>query len=158
MKLNLGCGQDFRINYTNIDKHPVDTKYVQYGDFTNLNLCGISDNSVEEMVCVDGLSYIPNQKIVEVLTNWVTKMAPDGELFIQTFDGSVLGNMMGYSQVGLEQSNEFIYGNPQDKEPRRALYTLPYIESILKNLKLTTVEKGISSVNFYIRAKKLVTK
>ena len=56
VKINLGCGKDIRLGYTNIDI--LGGENVTRGDVRNLDTCGIADGSVDEILAIDVIQYI----------------------------------------------------------------------------------------------------
>lgn len=154
MKINLGCGKDWRHGYLNIDKHPVDMTNVRQGDFRNIGGLGIQDNSAEEILGIDILSYIPIQELQKVLQSWYAKLAPGGIFNFQNNDGQPIANMLAYAQLPIEQINTLLFGQPEEKERYVAVYTLPFLEYMLRAIGMKVIAKGISGTSFYIKAQK----
>lgn len=152
IKLNLGAGFDFRIGYCNIDKNPVHETVIK-GDFKDLSKTNIKDNSVEEIVCINAISYLTYYEILPVLKNWVSKLEPNGSIYVQSNDFNLIGNMMAYDQITTEQLNEILYCK-QGEDSNKALYSLPAIEALLRDCGCETIEKGYAGISFFVRAKK----
>lgn len=82
MKLNLGCAQDIKEGYINIDlyDHPLVTK----SDVRNLSF--INDSSVDEIYAKDILehmSYVDGEKAIK---EWSRVLRSGGKIFIQTIN------------------------------------------------------------------------
>ena len=153
MKLNLGCGTDVRLNYLNIDRSPT-SKEVTRADVRTFAGVDIKDNSVTELVAINLLPYIHFTEIQPTLALWAKKLAPAGEMFIQTFDSHLLGTMMMNGQIDTPNVNGLLFGVDPKDETAVSIYNLPFIEELLKQLGCQTVEKGYSGPGFYIRTRK----
>ena len=154
IKLNLGAGFDFRLNYINIDLKPTHESIIK-GDFRDLSKINIKDNSVEEIICINSISYLHFSEILPVLKNWVSKLEPNGYIYIQSNDMNILGNMMGYDQITIEQLNEILFGKTGE-ELNKAIYSLPAIEALAKDCGCEIIEKGYAGISFFIKIKKKV--
>ena len=149
MKINLGCGTDIRLGYNNIDI--LGGQSITRGDFRNLDTCGVTDASVEEMLAIDIIQYIKFKEVGSTLTDWVKKLALNGELHIESWDYNILGNMLSYDYIAADQLNNALYG---DDKPQ-GLYNLVGIESFLRQLGMETILKGFKEAKFYLRMRKV---
>lgn len=137
MKLNLGCGQDIRIGYVNIDL--INGDNITKGDFKNLDALGIQDSSVEEITAIDAIQSIPFKMIAGVLQNWAKKLVSGGKLILESWDYNVLGNLVAYDYIPVDQLNQILYGD----QNALGIYNLVGIESYLKEIGLKTESKGL---------------
>ena len=80
MKLNVGCGNDLRPGYLNIDKKRFEGVDV-LGDVSRLPL---SDGSVEEIYASDVIEHFPWRTVKEVVLEWRRVLKRGGRLFIRT--------------------------------------------------------------------------
>jgi predicted SAM-dependent methyltransferase len=147
MKLNLGCGNDIRQGYVNIDLN-VDDKRVIKGDVSNLDTFSLTNDSVDEIIAIDIIQYFSYQQIVGVVSNWCQKLKPGGSIYIESVDYNMLSNMMFYDLLASEVVNNVLYGDSGIK----GIYNLPSIEALLKNNQLIIDTKGFKDAKFYIRA------
>mgnify|MGYP001187693939 CR=1 FL=1 len=150
MKLNLGCGNDIRDGYVNIDLNSNHQKVIK-GDISNLDIFSLTDNSVDEILAIDVIQYFNYQNIVNVIANWCQKLKSNGSIYIESIDYNMISNMMFYDLLGSEVVNNLLYGDPGLK----GVYNLPSIESLLRNNKMQIDIKGFKEAKFYIRAVKL---
>lgn len=75
-KLNLGCGEDYRERYINVDKKPVGDKQVNLEDGLPF-----PDDSVEKIIAKDVLEHIEN---IEYVISEIYRVCKDkAYLFIQ---------------------------------------------------------------------------
>jgi len=80
MNLNLGCGNEVREGYINVDIRCLPGVDV-VADVSNLPF---RDNSINEIRAVDIYEHISHLKSQELLSHWVSKLRDKGRLFIQT--------------------------------------------------------------------------
>ena len=90
MKLNLGCGNDVRPGYVNIDRMPqgqAPPDIYRQGDISSLDWL-TEDGTVDEMVALDCLEYLPTKVLKQTLINWAKKNNA-------TFTGMIIPNVFG---------------------------------------------------------------
>lgn len=148
LKLNLGCGDNVIIGYENIDIKPV-SKDVRLGDFKNLNQLNIKDGTVDTILAHNIIRYLRMQELPNILTHWISKMAPQGLLTISDIDVDVLaGNLMA-SNISLSDFNVLIYGTP-GSIPCLGLYNLDFIERILCERGMKIETRSYDGHNFFL--------
>jgi hypothetical protein len=148
MKLNLGCGDNIIQGYTNIDLMPKNSN-VTRGNFTNLSM--IQDGSVEEILALNVIEYLPFTQVGSVLQHWVQKLQSGGTLYVESIDLNVLGTMMAYDQIGIDVINKILYLNAGQGMTPQGLYNMTAIESHLNSIKCKTDVKGFKDYKFYLR-------
>lgn len=79
VKLNLGCGDDIKKGYINIDLRATDPS-VQIADIQNLPY---KDNSVDEIYACDVLEHVIHTETKNILKHWYNILKPAGKLYIQ---------------------------------------------------------------------------
>lgn len=112
MMLNIGCGNDYREEFINIDVRPEVSPDVVC-DATRLPF---EDNTFETAIAKDVLEHFPNP--VEVLREWNRVITHDGALVVQVPDWNVLGDKDYWWNKDLEQVEKHVYGghkNPFDQ-------------------------------------------
>jgi predicted SAM-dependent methyltransferase len=102
-KVNLGCGQDHKPGYLNVD-------FKQYHDPELLadvcELAGFPDACFEEVFACDVLEHLPRTATANVLAVWNRVLAPGGRVYIRapSVPGLVdLINDPGYQTVERQQ-------------------------------------------------------
>ena len=80
MKLNLGCGEDVRNDYINIDIRPL----IGVDVVADVIYLPVEDGSVDEILASDIYEHITYHKSRELLTHWVGKLKKGGLLVIRT--------------------------------------------------------------------------
>lgn len=151
MKINLGCGNDIRIGYVNIDKkktHPT----VIVDDFMVLG--GMPANSAEEVIATNILGQIPLDKLLQTIKLWASKLKPGGRLYIESLDSNILGNLLSFDNINMNDANKMLYGEGEDKNV--ALYNLTILNDAIINEKFSIKQKGYNGTNFYVDAIKNV--
>lgn len=147
LKLNLGCGQDVRINYINIDKIKThDAVVVQ--DFRNLS--NISEGSIEDIVANHVLQFIEIEQIGNVMNQWCSKLQKGGSIYFESPDATMIGTVMSYNNASIADINKIFYSKQPDVPV--GIYNLSTIQQILKQMGMEITEKGYNGTNFYIRA------
>jgi len=147
LKLNIGCGQDVRVNYINIDRVKThDMVVVQ--DFKNLS--NISEGSIEEIVANHVLQFIELEQIGGVLNQWCSKLQKDGSIYLESPDVSMIGTVIAYNNTSIADVNKLFYSKQPDIP--LGIYNLAFIQDLLKQMGMQIVEKGYNGTNFYIRA------
>lgn len=102
MKLNLGCAQDIKDGYLNIDvyDHPLVTK----ADVRDLSF--IEDASVEEIYAKDVLEHMSYADGDKAIKEWARTLKCGGKIFIQTIN---LEKQIEAYQKGVWSINDFNY-------------------------------------------------
>lgn len=89
MRLNLGCGNDVRDGYTNVDlreTHPS----VMVCDLSRLPW-PFADGSAEEILMLDFLEHFPYAQTKQILLECYRVLTPEGTVVIQVPDAEILG-------------------------------------------------------------------
>ena len=81
LKLNLGCGNDIRDGYVNIDIRNELNNSVLVGDITNLQY---AENSVDEILALDVYEHISHRRSLHVLQHWSDILKPSGKLILRS--------------------------------------------------------------------------
>ena len=115
-KLNLGCGNDVRPDYLNLDvipaKQPLPPEVFRQGDVGQLDwIC--QDCSVEEILALNVLQCFPTPVVEQVLANWLRKLRPGGVIKIAFTDLCTIGNLLANDTLPREQAIMLLFG-PQD--------------------------------------------
>jgi len=95
MRLNLGCGNYIRTGFVNVDvtQQQLPPDLYRQGDISNLDwLC--SNSSVEEMLALNVLQYIPYKVMDQVLSNWTNKLCSNGRIKILSPDINILCKLL----------------------------------------------------------------
>jgi hypothetical protein len=80
-KINIGCGQDYRDGYLNID---VDTASRADHIVKDHDLSGLPQKHYSEVLAWDILEHIPHAHTMSALLDWAWLLAPNGKLVLQT--------------------------------------------------------------------------
>lgn len=80
LKLNVGCGPDFKEGYINIDTCPIDSRVVKM-DIRDLKY---EKESVDEIYARDVIEHLPLEDTKKSIKNWSEICKKGGRLFIQT--------------------------------------------------------------------------
>lgn len=152
MKLNLGCRDDVRQNYINIDIHEDKDNNPLYrqGNFDSLDWI-VEDKSVEEIVALNVLSEIPLAKLGSTISNWSKKLEIGGVLKISIPDIYLLAKSFVHNQMGSAEFLQLVYG--KDKINKSGLDSDALLD-ILKECELSILSKRYDGMAFYVEATK----
>ena len=89
LKLNLGCGEDIREGYINIDKY---IKVCKQVDLNNIPYLWIKDNSIDEILALNILEHLNNP--YDILMEWY-RICKHGSKIIITVPHFSSGNSLG---------------------------------------------------------------
>lgn len=148
MKVVLGCGDDIRDGYLNIDDRPINNKVTKC-DLDNLTK--IIKSPVQEMIVNGIISRYSMSDLGKVVSHWVSFLAPGGIIYIKATDVQVISNEFIYGRISIEEMNARLFG---DKIVNRGIYSLESIEALLNQLGMITLEKTYLEKDFVIRAQK----
>lgn len=93
MKLNLGCGNDVREGYTNVDFRPTHPSVMQV-DLSKFPW-PFEDESAEEILMLDFLEHFPYAQTKPILLECFRVLSPTGTVAIQVPDGDHLVRAFG---------------------------------------------------------------
>lgn len=80
-KLNLGCGDDIKAGYINLDARKTHPSVI-IGDVTNISQ--FEDGYFDEILAKDIYEHVTFRKSKSLLKHWVSKLKPGGKLIIIT--------------------------------------------------------------------------
>lgn len=154
MKLNLGCGNDIRIGYVNIDRIPqgqASSDIYRQGDIQSLDWL-VKDGDVEEILAMDCLEYLPTNAIKEALTNWVQKLSVGGILKIMVPDCHAIANAFVLGQFNLKEYSQMTLGTQEGGDNRLSIIDAFTLLSLLKSVGLAISLKRYEGVAIYVEA------
>jgi predicted SAM-dependent methyltransferase len=157
LKLNLGCGEDYREGYINIDTRNLPRLDIKWrvDDLAEY----VRDKSVEEILAFDVLEHFPIREVPGALDEWIRMLAPGGVLQIKTPDLDILAKTLhDYSGnvVDVRHMIDRVYGGqdyPQNFH--RCGFNLALLKQILeveRGLKIIKVHR--ENCNIHIHARK----
>ena len=87
MKLNIGCGQDLRSGWLNVDSRQLYPDSDEFMCCDLLSLDGrIADEAADEIAAMDVLEHVGWREVDAVLVVLTRKLRPGGLLFVQAPD------------------------------------------------------------------------
>lgn len=81
LKLNLGCANDIKDGYINIDKYHKDPR-VQVFDVRDIS--SFKEKNVVEIYASDVIEHFEFQDAVKIIKHWVDVLSSGGKLYIKT--------------------------------------------------------------------------
>lgn len=156
MKLNLGCKNDVRVGYLNIDKTPQDkipSDVYRQGDIQSLDWL-IENDTVEEIIALDCIEYFRHNSIGEAIHNWAQKLSSGGVLKILVPDCHVIAKSFYQGQFNLQEYSQMIFGTQENGDDRLSVIDSLTLIKILIEAGLTIHLKRYEGVSIYVEATK----
>ena len=156
MRLNLGCGNDIRTGYLNIDHLPPNQTpqdVYRQGDINSLDWL-TEDNKIEEIIALDCLEYLPANMIQPALLNWANKLTAGGILKILVPDCHAVAKAFSQGQLNLQEYLKIMFGTQQNNDNRLSAIDTVTLLSILQEIGLTISLKRYEGVAVYVEATK----
>ena len=156
MKLNLGCGNDMRSGYINVDKMPqgkMPQDTYRQGDISSLDWL-TEDASIEEIVALDCLEYLTVSVMKSALLNWAQKLTQGGVLKILVPDCHAVAKAFALGQFNLPEYSTIMFGTQESGDDRRSAIDTNTLLEILAEAGLTISLKRYDGVAVYVEAVK----
>lgn len=154
MKLNLGCGNDIRAGYLNIDKIPtnqIPPEVYKQGDIGSLDWL-TEDNTVDEILAIDCLEYLPIDVMKLALANWAKKLSVGGTLKVLVPDCHAVAKAFYQGQFNLPEYSQMIFGTQKDNDNRLSVIDATTLLDTLKEVGLTISTKRYEGIAIYVEA------
>lgn len=156
MRLNLGCGKDVRDGYVNIDRMPqgqISKDIYRQGDIGSLDWL-TEDSTVDEIIALDCLEYLPANSIKQALVNWAQKLSAGGTLKILVPDCHTVAKSFAQGQFSLQEYSQIIFGTQDGNDNRLAVIDATTLLNTLQEIGLTIALKRYEGVAIYVEAVK----
>ncbi len=154
MKVNLGCGNDVRSGYINVDKMPpgkMPSDTYRQGDIESLDWL-VEDGSIEEIIALDCLEYLQVAVMKNALLNWVEKLTQGGVLKILVPDCHSVAKAFAQGQFNLPEYNTIMFGTQEHGDSRLSAIDTNTLFEILTEAGLTISLKRYDGVAVYVEA------
>lgn len=149
-KLNLGCANDIKEGYDNIDMYCNDPRVIN-ADVSDLSKLYELD-SVDEIYARDILEHLPFKKIPQILFHWCSLLRKGGKIYIQSID--LDKQIEAYNQKiwTVEHMNTFVFAGQQcigsemkeigeDVDFHKSALTQPYLIHLMKNIGMEVISR-----------------
>ncbi len=93
LRYNLGCGDDIRPYYCNVDFRKTGPSVLEY-DLSKFPWTFAEDESADEVMMLDFLEHFPYRDTKRILMECYRILKPGGELVIQVPDAEILSKVM----------------------------------------------------------------
>jgi len=155
MRINLGCGNDMRIGFVNVDKLPMNgpPELCRQGDIKSIDWLA-EDGTVEEIIAIDCLEYLPLNSVQPAITNWASKLATNGVLKILVPDCFAIAKAFSQGQFSLGEFCQMLFGTQQQNDARLSAIDLDTLVKILGEAGLVVSVKRYEGVAVYVEATK----
>ena len=149
MKINLECGNDVIQGYKNLDENPIN-KLCEKGNFRNI---AVADASADEIRVGNALCKIHMSEIPGIVAHWKSKLKVGGRLYVTGFDADLLCTAASYSQIGLDEFNRIMFGEPNS--PHKGVYSIATMELFVQKNGFKIIEQGLNGNQFFIECEKV---
>jgi len=154
MRLNLGCGNDIRSGYINIDRLPpgqVPPDLYRQGDIQTLDWL-TEDNTISEIVALDCIEYLPTNAVQPAIANWAQKLTAGGTLKILMPDCHAVAKAFTQGQFNLQEFSQVILGTQENGDSRLSMMDTATLLEVLQDIGLTISIKRYEGVAIYVEA------
>lgn len=145
LKLNLGCGEDYREGYINVDTRNLPRLDIKWrvDDLAEY----VKDRSVVEILALDILEHFPLSEVAGVLDEWVRMLTPGGVLQIKVPDLDILSKTLhDYPENTAEVKHmvDQLYGGQDySRNFHRSGFNLALLRQLMEE------ERGLKIVKVY---------
>lgn len=158
VKLNLGCGEDIRKGYVNIDIQKLDgVNKVKSAE----DLSDYADDSVDFVVAQHLLEYLPRKTMLKALTEWRRVLRPECALEIRVTDLAQLTKALYLNTISKEMGLHhemvlsLIYGRQDsDYDIRHNGFTAEFLQGVLTGLGMRVVNSVTEEYDIIVTAVK----
>jgi len=106
-KLNLGCGEDIREGYVNIDLVPWDGLTLR-ADVRNMPF--FPSNVAEQILAYDVLEHFSYHHTKKVLSEWIRLLKPEGEFIVRVPDMAKIAKALLDKELPAFEASRLLYG------------------------------------------------
>lgn len=152
-RLNLGCGNDIRSGFVNVDRLQSKAANYKQGDIQSLDWLA-EDSTIDEIVAIDCLEYIKSRNINTTVENWAKKLSPGGVMKILVPDCHLVAKSFFQGQLGLQEYQTIMFGTQENNDERLSLIDSNTLLEMLRGFGLTVSLKRYDGVAFYVEAVK----
>lgn len=151
MKINLGCGDDIRSGFVNVDRLPGQSDNYKQGDIQSLDWL-VEDSTVDEILAIDCLEYLPAKNVKLAIENWVNKLSVGGVIKILVPDCHLVSKSFHQGQLNLQEYQMIIFGTQEHNDNRLSVIDSFTLLTMLKDFGLTISLKRCEGVAIYMEA------
>lgn len=154
MKLNLGCDNDIRSGYINIDRVSqgnVPADVYRQGDIKSLDWL-TEDDTIDEIVASDCLAYLPSNTVEQAIINWAQKLIVGGVLKIMTPDCYVVAKSFVQGQFDFDEYSVITFGSGKQNDNRLSAIDVITLSKILTKAGLKITLKRYEGISIYVEA------
>ncbi len=76
IRLNLGCGSDYKPKFLNVDKYDLHAD----ANWDLTERLPLNDNSVAQIIAYETIEHLPMSKLLDILTDWNRVLKPRGKV------------------------------------------------------------------------------
>lgn len=143
LKLNLGCSNDIKNGYLNIDLYHKDPR-VKIADVKNLDF--LENDSVDEIIAHDVLEHLPFNESGAIIKEWCRVLSIGGTISIQTTN--IEEHILAFinKKWNLSQINYMMFagigwtdGISRDHDWHKSIYSIDYISKQLQQNYVETI-------------------
>lgn len=156
MKVNLGCGNDVRPGYVNVDRlqpGQIPPDLYKQGDIQTLDWL-TEDDKVDEILALDCIEYLPTDVVKQALVNWAQKLTAGGTLKILMPDCHAIAKSFAQGQFSLQEFSQMLLGTQDGNDNRLSIMDTATLLTTLQEIGLSISLKRYEGVALYVEAVK----
>lgn len=154
MKLNLGCGNDIRVGFVNVDiigRTDLPPSLYIKADITNLDVVA-GDNTVEEMIAIQSLQGVESCRIKSSLENWHKKLVSGGVMKIMCLNLKLLCESFADDRIDIHTFEQLMFG--EDRSHKSVADASSVLSFLVYGLKMTLLCKRQNGYFTYFEVSK----
>lgn len=147
MKINLGCGDDIRDGYINVDinKQLKGVNIIDIKDFAKAYSEQQGTTATEILLLNVAHQFTPNE-FAPILADLKKILAPGGSIVITDVDYDIIANLLVYKNMDIIGLNQLLY-----RPGQRGLFSLTNIIAHAESIGLFVEESYYNGVNFGVK-------
>jgi hypothetical protein len=153
-KINLIYGEGEVLNgFLNLNPFlEQETDNLKRVDIKNISSY-VDDGECTELISINVLEYFNSNKIPEILSHWVKKVALGGKIILGFVDLQSVARCFYNNIINLETTNILVHGsNAKPYMTKRTGLTITVVESLLKQMGLKIMKRKINNYNVTLEA------
>jgi predicted SAM-dependent methyltransferase len=123
------------------------------GDIQSLDWL-TEDSTVDEILALDCLEYLPEKKVRSTIENWASKLSTGGVIKILVPDCHLAAKSFHQGQFSLQEYQTIVFGTQEHGDNRLSIIDSTTLVGILKDCGLTISLRRYEGVAFYLEAVK----
>lgn len=148
-KINLGCAEDIKEGYINIDIYPIDPRVMK----ANALELPFKSESIDEIYCCHFMEHLTLEELDKGLTEWNRVLKIGGNLVIIVPDMDVISILWGKAtpEAKLHYWNHAIYGSHRGPfQDHKTAFDYSILSGLMPTYKFEVGPPEVKSYSFWL--------